>query len=296
VALLSLALGIGLSALVALAGTAKQAEAAFTEKVVFISNRTTGTGVNNPTGDVEIFRMNPDGTGLRQLTFNEVSDVWPTLSPDGTKIAYTSFGVQASNPEGDQEVYVMNALDGKAKKNLSNNGVEVLDSLPSFSPDSQEVAYQSSGVQASNPEGDSEVYRMNAADGTGKRNLSNNGNGAYESSPVFSPSGQKVAYESHGAQASNPEGDYEVYIANALDGTGRRNLTNNGASANDLEPDFSPDGTRVAYKSNGTQTSNPEGDEDVYRMNALDGTGKRNLSNNGGGIHDFSIDWGVQAT
>ena len=82
---------------------------------------------------------------------------------------------------------------------------------------------------------------------------------------------------------------------NALDGTDQRNLSNNSASVNDLEPDFSPDGQKIAYKSNGTQTSNPEGDEDVYRMNALDGTGKRNLSNNGAGIHDFSIDWGMQA-
>jgi len=29
--------------------------------------------------------------------------------------------VQASNPEGDHELYVMNAADGAAKKNLTNN-------------------------------------------------------------------------------------------------------------------------------------------------------------------------------
>jgi Tol biopolymer transport system component len=395
-----LGLGVAMAGVVALAGVAHQAEAALTEKIVFASNRTTGTGVNNPTGDLEIFKMNPDGTGLKQLTFNKATDAMPTLSPDGRKIAYISLGVQTSNPEGDQEVYVMNALDGTGKKNLSNNNVEVEDSLPSFSPDSQKIAYQTSGAQTSNPEGDGEVYAMksdgtgkknlsnngggvsdgnplfspggqkiaytsqgqqisnpegdqeiyamNATDGTGqrnlsnngsnvydylpvfspdgqkiayvssgtqtsnpegdgevyvmnaldgaaKKNLSNNGSGAYESSPVFTPGGQKIAYESHGPQTSNPEGDYEIYAMNALDGTGKRNLSNNGASANDLEPDFSPDGQKIAYKSNGTQTSNPEGDEDVYRMNTLDGTGKRNLSNNGAGIHDFSIDWGMQA-
>ncbi|MBA2713912.1 MAG: hypothetical protein H0U55_10235 [Rubrobacteraceae bacterium] len=59
--LLLLALGAILAALVA--GTAQQAEAAFTEKIVFVSTRTTGTGVDNPTGDYEIFKMNPDGTG-----------------------------------------------------------------------------------------------------------------------------------------------------------------------------------------------------------------------------------------
>jgi Tol biopolymer transport system component len=74
---------------VATAGTAQQAEAAFTEKTVFISNRATGTGVDNPTGDYEIFSMNSDGTGLRQLTFNKGADYQPTLSPVGTKVAYT---------------------------------------------------------------------------------------------------------------------------------------------------------------------------------------------------------------
>src|SRR5918994_5050765 len=125
--LLSLAVGVSLSAAVALAGTAPRAEAAFTEKIVFISNRTTGTGVNNPTGDLEIFRMNPDGTGLKQLTFNQATDAMPTLSPDGTKIAYLSLGVQTSNPEGDEDLYRMNALDGTGKRNLSNNGAGIHD-------------------------------------------------------------------------------------------------------------------------------------------------------------------------
>ncbi len=104
----------------ALASTARQAEAALTEKVLFASNRTTGTGVNNTTGDFEIFKMNPDGTGVRQLTLRRTT-LGPH-SPDGKKIAYTSLGVQASNPEDDQEAYVMNASDGAARKNLTNNG------------------------------------------------------------------------------------------------------------------------------------------------------------------------------
>ena len=87
--LVSLALGTALSALVAMAGTAEQAEAALADKIVFTYNRIAGTGVNNPTGDYEIFSMNSDGTGLRQLTFNKGADYQPTLSPVGTKVAYT---------------------------------------------------------------------------------------------------------------------------------------------------------------------------------------------------------------
>ena len=123
--LLSLVLGAALAAVVALiAGTAREAEAAFPEKIVFASNRTAGKGVDNPTGDREIFKMNPNGTGVSQLTFNEGHDVEPTLSPDGQKISYMSRGDQTSNPEGDWEIYAMNAADGSGKKNLTDNDAE----------------------------------------------------------------------------------------------------------------------------------------------------------------------------
>jgi Tol biopolymer transport system component len=73
--------------------------------------------------------MNPDGTGVRQLTFNEVDDWATTLSPDGKKIAYEANVTSFSNPEGDWEIYTMNVLDGKGQKNLTNNGAGVYDSV-----------------------------------------------------------------------------------------------------------------------------------------------------------------------
>jgi Tol biopolymer transport system component len=174
VLLLALALGALLATSVAMTGTVREAHAAQSEKIVFASNRTSGTGVNNPTGDTEIFRMNPDGTNVKQLTFNEVNDIFPTLSPDGAKVAYVSSGKQTSNPEGDYDIYVMNASDGTAKKNLSNNGSGVNDVYPVFSPGGKRIAYESSGQQTSNLEGDHEVYRMSALDGSVQKNLTNN--------------------------------------------------------------------------------------------------------------------------
>jgi WD40-like Beta Propeller Repeat len=186
--LLALTLGAALAALVAMVIiTARPAEAPSSEKIVFVrivfvSGRTTGKGVNNPTGDSEIFRMNPNDTGVKQLAFNQVRDSEPVLSPDGQKIAYLSDGIQTSNPQGDAEVYVMNALDGSDSIYLSNNGGEVEDSFADFSPDGQKIAYMSSRAQTSNPEGDREVYSMNILDGSGKRNLTNNGDGVFDDS------------------------------------------------------------------------------------------------------------------
>jgi Tol biopolymer transport system component len=127
--LLALALGAILATLVALlAGTAREAQATFpgtNARIAFDSNRTTGTGVDNPTGDSEIFTIKPDGTGLKQLTHNTVDDSFPVFSPDGTKIAYDS-------EVGDFEVYLMNAADGSGQTNLTNNGSGVDDSSPDW--------------------------------------------------------------------------------------------------------------------------------------------------------------------
>ena len=296
-ALLTLALGALLAAIMALvAGTAREAEATFpgqNARIAFASERTTGTGVDNPTGDREIFTIKPDGTGLKQLTHNTGDDELPVFSPDGTKIAYESREIQNSNPEGDFEVYLMNALDGSGEKNLSNNGSGVQEFYPVFSPGGGKIAYQSSGKQTSNPQGDYEVYAMNALDGTAKKNLSNNGLGIHDEVPVYSPGGKRIAYDSEGIQTSNSQGDIEVYTMSATDGTAKKNLTNNGGTADDYYPLYSPDGKKVAYQSSGKQTSNPEGDKEVYSMNALDGSSKKNLSNNG--ANDYDPDWGRRA-
>ncbi len=85
-------------------------------RIAFTSSRTTGTGVNNPEGDLEIFTMNLNGTGITQLTFNTANDVHPAFSPDGTKIAFASF----RDGGGSTELYVMDA-DGTDQTRLTFN-------------------------------------------------------------------------------------------------------------------------------------------------------------------------------
>jgi hypothetical protein len=149
--LLTLALGAA-AALVALAAVgvapaeATKSKGSGAGNIVFVSTCTTGPGVNNPTGDFEIFTMNPNGKKLKQLTINAVSDSKPTLSPDGKKVAYTSRGDQSSNLEGDYEVYLVNA-DGSGQKNLSNSGGGVNDS----SPDWGRRRYRSSTATVADP-------------------------------------------------------------------------------------------------------------------------------------------------
>jgi dipeptidyl aminopeptidase/acylaminoacyl peptidase len=137
---------------------------------------------------------------------------------------------------------------------------------------------------------------MNALDGSGQKNLSNNDLGVQDGYPHFSPSGTKIAYESYGVQTSNPEGDNEVYVMSALDGSGQVNLSYSEDGVIDHGARFSPDGARVAYGSyGGFQPTNPEGDDEIYVVNASDGTGKKNLTDNAYGVRDVRPDWGRQA-
>ena len=51
-------------------------------KIAFSSDRTTGSRVNNPTGDDELFIANADGSGdPRQITFNRRMDIQPDWQP-----------------------------------------------------------------------------------------------------------------------------------------------------------------------------------------------------------------------
>lgn len=65
-------------------------------------------------------------------------------------------------------------------------------------------------------------------------------------------------------------GDFEVFAMNAYDGTNRRNLTNN--PARDINPRYSPDGTKIVFASNRAR-----GRFNIFMMNA-DGTGVEALT------------------
>ena len=105
----------------------------------------------------EIFVMNPDGSGQTNLTNNPARDFDPAWSPDGTKVAFSSFR------GGNREIFVMNA-DGSGQTNVTNDACWDVD--PAWSPDGTRIAFSTNRL------GDNEIFVMNA-DGSGQTNLTN---------------------------------------------------------------------------------------------------------------------------
>src|ERR671910_494684 len=116
----------------------------------------------------EIYVMNAqDGSNQTNLTDNPAADEFPTWSPDGTKLAFTSSA----------DIYVMNAQDGSNQTRLTVD--PATDEFPSWSPDGTKLAF------TSDRDGNTEIYVMNAQDGSNQTRLTDNG--ASDSLASWSP-------------------------------------------------------------------------------------------------------------
>lgn len=99
------------------------------------------------TGNMQIWRMNPDGTGREQLTFDEYRNWFPHISPDGKWIAFISFPSDIeknSHPSYKRVILrLMPANGGEPSVIAYLYGGQGTINVPSWSPDSQQIAFVS---------------------------------------------------------------------------------------------------------------------------------------------------------
>ncbi|MCB0631839.1 MAG: hypothetical protein R2824_32705 [Saprospiraceae bacterium] len=200
-----------------------------------------------PTFDIYVADLN--GEIVKQLTNEAGYDAEATLSPDGTKIVFTS------DRSGDLELYTMN-IDG-------TDVHQVTDSLgydggAFFSPDGTKLVWR-----ASRPKTDEdikvykdllaqgmvqptlmEIYVANV-DGSNVRKVTSLGKANW--APFFHPSGEKLIFSSnhHSPEGGRPK--FNLFSIN-LDGTGLEQITFDDVF--DAFPMFSRDGKQLVFASN----------------------------------------------
>jgi len=199
-------------------------------KIYFISGRS---------GSKEVWAMDYDGYGQHQVTKLGSIALSPRVSPDGTRVAFTSF------------------INGKPDVVMYSLELGRLVSFPRFSGTTSSPAWSADGTRiafSSSLPGDPEIYVADASGAGARRITAVHGP---DVSPVWNPkTGAQIAF------VSGRSGLPQIYIMDA-DGTNPQRITDQGYA---VSPSWSPNGQFLTFAWNRHYGPGAPGGLDIYIM------------------------------
>jgi len=262
----------------------------------------------NVDNNFDIYSINTSGTEAIRLTNNISRELWPKFNPNRTKIAYTSdknvqpqifimnkdgsgsyqvtslpvagyhnygFGFTWSN-DGGKLIY--SNYDKLYSINQDGSGLSLITTAPAnrhfrevdYSPLGNKIVALAIGSNIY----DSEIYLMNP-DGSDLTLLVNNEPGLIEA-PSFSTDGTKILFtkDVSGFEGGNGRQLNAHIFLMSIDGSDTVDLSiNKPAGTNDLNPTFSPDGSKIIFTNVKNDGSSPK---EIWIMDA-DGANRQKL-------------------
>jgi hypothetical protein len=172
--------------------------------------------ISNRGGAFGIYQMRVSGSaGLLPILVDNASNIQAVLSPDRTKVAFSS------NRATNYDLYLMDSDGRNLQRLTSNPGNE---GEPAWTPDGQRIVYTAST-------GSTTQIASISVEGTDNRQLTSGP--SRNQSPAVSADGRSIAF------VSTRDGNQEIYTMSP-DGSNQRRITK--SSARDSNPRFFPTG------------------------------------------------------
>ncbi|NMC79733.1 MAG: hypothetical protein GYA59_10270, partial [Chloroflexi bacterium] len=172
-----------------------------------------------------LFVFHPQYLPLTRLTNDAWDDITPAVSPDGSRLAFSS------RRGGSWDIYILNLAD----KSLTQvTQTTEYDAAPTWSPDGQWLAYESY------VDDNLEILVKSLADlSQPALRLTNQSGPDY--SPAWSPQGREIAF------ISARNGKEEVWLASLDQSDNRFTNASNDGDSRASNPSWSPDGKYLAW-------------------------------------------------